>query len=103
MVEIGVALGMIAPYYNLAMVLIAVFVFIALFRTEQKAKVFLFPWKLVFFALLVFIVEEVLTILRAMGIIDIPIHINAFFELVMISVFIYALLLQKEYARKRFG
>ncbi|MEM2916346.1 MAG: hypothetical protein QXT19_03265 [Candidatus Woesearchaeota archaeon] len=103
MVEFGVALGMIAPYYNLALVIVAVFLFIALFRTEQKTRVFLFPWKLIFFALLVFVIEEVLTILRATGIIDIPIHINAFFELVMISIFIYALLLQKEYARKRFG
>ncbi len=103
MVELGVALGMIAPYYNLALVIIAVSLFIALFRTEQKAKVFLFPWKLVFFAVVIFIIEEVLTILRAIGIIDIPIHINAFFELVMISVFIYALLLQKEYTRKSFG
>jgi len=103
MVELGVALGMIAPYYNLALVVAALWLFIALFRTEPKAKVFLFPWKLIFFALLVFVVEEVLTVLRAAGIIDIPIHINSFFELVVISVFIYALLLQNEYVKKRFG
>jgi len=103
MVEFGVALGMIAPYYNLALVVIALLLFITLFRTEQKAKVFLFPWKLVFFALLIYIVEELLTILRIWGIIDIPVHINGFFELAIVATFIYALLLQKEYVKKRFG
>lgn len=103
MVELGVALGMIAPYYNLALVVVSILLFIALFRTKQKAKVFLFPWKLIFFALLVFVAEETLTVLRAAGVIDIPVHINAFFELVMVSVFIYALLLQNEYIKKRFG
>ncbi len=103
MVELGVALGMIAPYYNLAMVVVAVWLFIALFKTEPKAKVFLFPWRLLFFAVLIFIIEEIFTVLRSAGLIDIPIHINAFFELVIISVFIYALLLQKEYVKKRFG
>ncbi len=103
MVELGVALGMIAPYYNLALVVVAIGLFLALFKIEPKAKVFLFPWKLLFFAVLVFILEEVLTVLRSAGIIDIPIHINAFFELVIISVFIYALLLQKEYIKKRYG
>jgi heme A synthase len=103
MVELGVALGMIAPYYNLALVVVVIWLFITLFKAEPKAKVFLFPWKLLFFALLVFVAEEVITVLRAAGIIDIPIHINAFFELTIISIFIYALLLQKEYVRKRFG
>ncbi|MEM4254434.1 MAG: hypothetical protein QXR48_03580 [Candidatus Woesearchaeota archaeon] len=103
MVEFGVALGMIAPYYNLILVLVAVLLFIALFRTEQKAKVFLFPWKLVFFSLIIYVIEEGLTILRALGIVDIPVHINGFFELIIVSAFIYALLLQKEYIKKRFG
>lgn len=103
MVELGVALGMIAPYYNLAMVLVVVWLFLALLKIEPKAKVFLFPWRLLFFAVLIFIIEELFTIFRSAGLIDIPIHINAFFELVIISVFIYALLLQKEYVKKRFG
>jgi hypothetical protein len=48
-----------------------------------------------------FIVETVLTILRAAGAINIGRHINGFFELVIIVVFIYALLLQKEYLQKQ--
>ena len=103
MVDLGVALGMIAPYYNLAMVIVAVWLFCTLFKTEPKAKVFLFPWKLLFFAVIVFIVEEILTVLRAVGLIDIPVHINALFELAIIAVFIYTLLLQREYVQKRYG
>ena len=103
MVDFGVSLGIIAPFYNLALVIVAVLLFLKLFKTKQKAKVFLFPWKLLFFAVIVFIVEEILTILRSVGIIDIPIHINAFFELVIIAIFIYALLLQQEYIKKRYG
>lgn len=103
MVGLGVAAGMVAPYYNLALVIAVIWLFITLFKTERKAKVFLFPWKLIFFAVLVFVAEEVLTILRAAGVIDIPIHINAFFELVIIAIFIYALLLQKEHIKKRYG
>jgi hypothetical protein len=80
-----------------------VWLFVVLFKTAPKAKVFLFPWKLLFFAVIVFIAEEILTIARAMGLIDIPVHINALFELVIIAVFIYTLLLQREYVQKRYG
>jgi len=103
MVELGVALGMIAPYYNLALVIVVLFLFRALFRAVPKAKVYIYPWKLLFLAVLVFIAEEVLTVLRSAGLIDIPIHINAYFELVIIAIFIYALLSQKEYVSKRYG
>ena len=103
MVDLGVALGMIAPFYNLALVIVVIWLFLALFRTQPKTKVFLFPWKLLFFAVIIFIAEEIITIMRSLGIVDIPIHINAFFELVIIAVFIYALLLQREYVQKRYG
>ena len=103
MVELGVALGMVAPYYNLAMVAVVIWLFITLFNTQPRAKVFLYPWRLVFLSVLLFVIEELLTVLRANGVIDIPIHINALFELVIISIFIYALLLQQEYVKKRYG
>lgn len=91
-----VALGTIAPIYNLALVLIATYLFIKLFKTHSKKYVNLISWKLIFVALLVFVAEEVLTILRTFDIINIPIHINGFFELFMIITFIYALLTLKE-------
>ena len=94
---IGTSLAEIAPLYNLGFVIVAIFLFIKLFHTPVKdRRVYLMPWKLLFFALVVFIIEEVLTILRQMEIINIPKHINGFFELIIICTFIYTLLLQKE-------
>lgn len=96
MTEFGVALGMIAPYYNLVLVLVTIWLFIKLLKTPiQNKLVDLRPWILIFIALLVYVVEEIITVFRALGLINIPIHINGFFELAIISIFIYTLLLQK--------
>jgi len=99
--EFTVALGMIAPYYNLGFVAIAIYLFIKLFRTHarRKSRVYITPWVFVFAAVSIFIVEEIFTILRTVGVLNIPIHINGFFELVIVSLFIYGLLLQKEYIK----
>jgi len=95
--SLALSLAEVAPIYNLGLVVVAAILFIRLFRTPVKnKKVYLKPWILLFFAMIVFVVEEILTILRAKDVINIPIHINGFFELVIIIAFIYALLLQKE-------
>ena len=100
MTELASAVAMVAPYYNLALVVVAVGLFLVLFKTPPKTKeIHIFPWKLIFGAVIVFIAEEILTVLRAAGIINIPVHINGFFEIVIISLFIYALLLQKEHVK----
>lgn len=102
MSELVVALGMIAPYYNLAFAVIAFYFFLKLLRTEAKSKkIFLLPWKLILIALLIYMIEEIITVLRALGLISIPVHINGFFELVIISLFIYTLLLQKQYLKQK--
>jgi hypothetical protein len=44
----------------------------------------------------------VLTILRAAGLTIIPPHINAFFEFAIITIFIYIVLIQKEYAKEHY-
>jgi len=97
MTEFWSALGLIAPYYNLVLVIILLYLFLKLFSTPAKNKnVFQKPWTLIFVALIIYIVEEVLTILRTEGLLNIPIHINGFFELGIIIIFIYTLLIQKE-------
>ena len=98
MSEFTLALGMVAPYYNLLLVGIVLYLFMKLFKTDGHQKR-LVPWKVLFAALLIFVLEEVLTILRSNSVINIPVHINGFFELVIIVLFIYALLKQKEIAR----
>jgi len=98
--SLGLSIAEAAPWYNLGLVVISVFLFIKLFTTPVRDKrVYLMPWKLLFFALLVFIVEEVITVLRQMEVINIPKHINGFFEIIIICTFIYTLLLQKEHMK----
>src|SRR5574341_2530810 len=98
--SLALSLAEAAPIYNLGLVIVAVFLFIKLFTTPVRDKrVYLMPWKLLFFALLVFIVEEVITVLRQMEVINIPKHINGFFEIIIICTFIYTLLLQKEHMK----
>lgn len=94
---LGLCLAEIAPIYNLAFVVVAIHLFIILFKTPIKdRRAYKKPWAFIFAAMMVFVVEEVLTVLRAQGLVTIPIHINGFFELTIIILFIYALLLQKE-------
>lgn len=100
--SLGTSLGAVAPLYNLLFVVVAVFLFIKLFNTKVRDhRVYLAPWKLIFVALCIFIVEEVLTVLRSLDLISIPVHINGFFEIAIVSLFIYALLLQKRFVKTR--
>lgn len=101
---LGESLAIAGPFYNLALVSVALFLFAILFRTQPKFRVTnLFPWKLIFGAVLIFVIEEIITILRAAKIITIPVHINGFFELAIIILVIYAMLLQKEHIEKRYS
>ena len=96
------AITIAAPYYNLAFVLIVLFLFGKLFATKiRNKKVFLRPWRFLFAAVLVFIVEEFITVLRAAGIVTVTKHINGFFELIIIALFIYMLLVQKEHVERK--
>ena len=90
------SLAVAAPYYNLALVVIVLCLYYKLFTTSAK-KSYLLPWKVMFFAVLVYIVEELITVLRAAGLLNITLYVNGFFELVIISLFIYTLLLQKQH------
>ena len=54
------------------------------------------PWKFLLIGLIVFVVEELLTVFNGMGIINSPRILTPFFEMVILSSFIYMLLLQKE-------
>lgn len=103
MTEFWAALGLVAPYYNLLLVVILFYLFLKLFATPAKnrKKVFQKPWTLIFVALIIFIIEELLTVLRTAGLLNIPAHINGFFELGIIILFIYALLLQKDWIKKK--
>lgn len=99
MVGVLTSLGIAAPYYNLALVVVLMILFAVLFRTKNK-KAFMKPWYLFFICICIFIIEEVLTVLRAAGLTAIPQYINAFFELAIITIFIYIVLIQREHIKK---
>jgi hypothetical protein len=99
------AFAMVAPFYNLGLVVISLFLFWVLFRTSKERKgVFIKPWAIILIAVGFFILESALTILRNNEVITfIPKHFNGFFELAIISLFIYMLLIQKDYIKKHYG
>ena len=95
----GECLGMIAPYYNIALVIIVIALFIRLFRASTKNK-FIKPWIFIFIALMIFVVETLFTIMRSIGLFNLPRIINPLFEMIIITSFIYMVLIQKEYIKK---
>jgi len=101
MSELTVALGMAAPFYNLAMVVVVIWLFVKLFRTPSSTS-FMKPWYLLAGCIGIFVVEEVFTILRAAGLKAIPPHINGFFEFAIIVIFIYMVLIQKQYVQENY-
>jgi hypothetical protein len=90
--------GLIAPYYNLAFVIIVVILFIKLFQIKTK-KVYNKPWMLLFAAICIFIVEEIMTVLSALNLISFPQYVFGLFEMAMVTLFIYMLLLQKQFVK----
>ena len=54
------------------------------------------PWRLLAAALGIYIIEDILTILNGLGITNTPKILPPIFEFVIITLFIYMLLAQKE-------
>ncbi len=92
-------LGLVAPYYNIVLVAIVIALFIVFLRNPGK-KVYTLPWKLLLAAILVYVVEEILTILHFATIITISPLVAPLLEMIIISLFIYMLLTQREYLKK---
>ena len=99
MIDFANSLGIVAPYYNIIFVVIILFLFMKLFSVPNK-KIYLLPWQLLFLAIIIYIIEEILTIFYYAGIFQIPRIFNAVFEFLIITIFTYALLMQQEYLKK---
>lgn len=93
---LSTCLGLVAPYYNLVLVVIVVILFIKLFKTPNK-KAYILPWKFLFFSIFVYILEEVITILELTNVITVSKLLYPLFEMIIITLFIYMVLLQKKY------
>ena len=96
---IGICLGAIAPYYNLVLVIIVALLFFKLFKTPTK-KIFIKPWKFLCLAIFIYIMEEFFTVMEGLNRILLPLWLFPLFEMVMIILFIYMLLIQKEHISK---
>ena len=97
MTSVAECIGLGASYYNLAMVVIVIILFITLFRI--KTKQFIFPWKLIFAAVCIYVIEEVLTVLEGLKVLTVPVIIPPILEMAIILLFIYALLSQREFLK----
>lgn len=97
--SLGAAFGMAAPYYNLVFAVIALLLFLHLFSYESKRFAYIKPWKILFIGFILFIVETAMTILRGQGLIKFHPAIFPGFEFVIIGLFIYMILLQRQYIK----
>lgn len=91
MSEFTVALSKIAPVYNIALTLLAYYVLVTLivFR-KKKTKTYVQPWKYLFAALTLFLIESIITALKFFDVIAeeaVPRTLNASFELLIIILF----------------
>ncbi|MAF35097.1 hypothetical protein CMO91_04600 [Candidatus Woesearchaeota archaeon] len=90
------AFAQVGPIYNLILVVVVIALFVKLLRAEAYQHVYTKPWKLIFVGVIIFVVESVITVLRNLSATGVGRHINGFFELAIVILFIHALLLQKE-------
>jgi len=95
---LGEAIAQVAPLYNLALIIIAVILFLVMFSYGQRFA-YIKPWKILFVGIIILIAETLMTILRSLGLIKFHPAIFPFFELIIITAFIYMLLLQKQYVK----
>ena len=69
------------------------------FLKKPSKLIYKKPWMILFIALWVYIVEEVSNILDKLGVFHLPEIIYPLFAMVIITSFIYMLLLQKDYLK----
>lgn len=95
----------IAPIYNLVFSLIVFYLLFRLVTLKKKSKkVFIKPWYFLFAALSVFVLEEIITLMKFFNVISdaiIPRWFNAVFELIMVILFIYMLFMQINHVAKK--
>tara|TARA_Y100000310_G_scaffold101887_1_gene100008 strand:- start:9960 stop:10280 length:321 start_codon:yes stop_codon:yes gene_type:complete len=95
-------LGVIAPVYNLVLVVLVLFLFKRLLHIHYSVhhvQTFTKPWRLLAFAVWVFVIEEFFTVLRHADIFHLPLFFNGIFELTILGLFVYALFEQREHLK----
>jgi len=97
MTTTGNCLGFVGVYYNIVIALVLAVAFMWLFKRAKGTKLYLKPWKLLFFAGITYLIEEIFVLLRTHQILDTPIYLDGFFGVIVVTFFLYMLLTQREY------
>jgi|TARA_B100001971_G_C18206700_1_gene548082 hypothetical protein len=97
---LAACLGRIAPFYNLALVTLVIILFLKLFKIKHNKHVFLKPWGLMFIGIIIYVVEQLVTVFDQAGVIVASKLLFPIFEFFIIITFIYMLLLQREHLGK---
>lgn len=96
-------LGFSAIYFNFLIGLINTLVLIRLFTIPTKKGIYLKPWKVLFIIGIIFLVEELFVFLRALGMMSVPLYVDGYFGLIIIALFLYMVMLQREHVKKVTG
>jgi len=100
MSELTHAMGLVIPYVNLVLVAVVLLLFFKLFKAYRQTKIgYITPWVALFIGVLVYVAEAIFTVLRSSGTFNLPYHVNGYFEVVIISLFIYAVLSLREHLK----
>lgn len=86
-----------APILSASIIAVLVFVVllhVILFTIREKED--LLPWKVIFTAVLLLLVAELVRVTSLVGLYTGPIEVIGFFELIVVSLFVYTLLLKLE-------
>ena len=92
----GELLGHSLPYFNLILVLIVIFFLIRIILIKNR-NTYITPWKFLLFAIIVYTIEELLTVIHISGALPIPKIVFPLMEMIIICSFIYMVMLQKKY------
>lgn len=93
---LGESLGLVAPYYNLALVIIVIILFLRLFSLAGRSA-YIKPWYFLFFSVMVFVLEEIITIMETKGLIAVSPILFPLLETIIVASFIYMVLLQRQH------
>jgi hypothetical protein len=91
-------IGIAAQYYNLALVIVVLILYLKLLKLPS-GKIYILPWKYIFLSLLVYVIEQVLSILNTAGAIAVSALVFPMLEFVIITIFIYTMLILREHIK----
>ena len=93
-------LGQVSGVYNLVLVVVIMILFSRFLKKPSKA-IYKKPWQVLFFALWIYIIEEGFNIFNKLSVYSLHPVVYPIFEMIIITSFIYMLLLQKEYLKQK--